>query len=96
MSNEIHHIRFNKDALTLELRFEKDEYNVANIRCKLLRDGNVLNESASIPVRSLFNMAYLTDVSLRLYAIKTEQELLRMVKFNNGKGKQRGKKDKAK
>lgn len=85
MSNEVHNIVFGN--LVLEMRFEGDNYETASVKFKLkAKDGRpTLDESAAIPVKCLFHMAYLIDVSVRRDAIMIEQELLRMQEINKEK-----------
>jgi len=97
VSNETHIVPFNKNKLTLELRFEGDDYETASVKIQLKATGrgSPIEDSAAIPVKSLFAAGYLIDVSLRRNALMVEQEVLRIEEANKVKGDTNGKKDQA-
>lgn len=88
MSNEVHNIRFGN--IILEMIFEGHDYETASVKFKLdAKDGRpTLSESPVIPVRCVFDIAYLIEVSVRLNAVRTEQELLRIKEKKSGKENQ--------
>jgi hypothetical protein len=82
MSNEIHVVRFNEDRLHLEMKFDGDEYENASVKISLkANDGRMpLEEDVTVPVKTLFAMGYLINMSVRRTAYQYEIEVMEMQK----------------
>jgi hypothetical protein len=87
MSNEIHCVTFNNGDMRLDTVYSEDDFRVASVRFKLVsKMYGVLQESSSIPVRMLFELAALAEVSIQERTQRLENELVRMKKeMENGK-----------
>lgn len=93
MSNEeIHYIEFGN--LILEMRFEGNDYETASVKFKLYtKDGRpTLEESPAIPVKCLFHMAYLIEMSIIKNVTMMKQEVRSMEELY--KEKENGKENK--
>jgi hypothetical protein len=103
MSDEIHYIQFSKRTLTLKMIFVGDDYHTASVQFTLeAKDGRpTLNESVTIPVETLFDMAFLIGMSVRRQALLYETEVQEMADrieqkkhpFESIGGQKDGKKD---
>lgn len=79
MSNEVHHISFNDKKLRLDICFTEDNFEVASMRIRLVsREYGILQESASIPVKALFDMVSLIEVSIIERTQKLQNDIARM------------------
>jgi len=98
MSDYIVTQHYNRNSIVLRMDLVGEDYETGSIKFKLeAMDGRpTLCESPFIPVKCLFDMAYLIETSLRLNGLRMEQEIVKIAKFNNRKEKRYGKKDKAK
>lgn len=86
MSNCIDVVTFNKDRIRLEMKFDGDDYETANVKFRLIGygdNGKILHgqieESVSIPVRMIFDMSYLLGMCVRRTAAQYEKEVQEMI-----------------
>jgi hypothetical protein len=87
MSNETHWVSFNDRKLCLEIVYSGDNFDVADVLFKLVSNRyGVLQESGRIPVKALFEIVSLIEVSIKERTQRLENELIRMKKERqNGK-----------
>jgi len=87
MSNETHWVTFNDGKLRLEIVYSEDNFEVADVLFKLVSNRyGVLQESGRIPVKALFEIVSLIEVSIKERTQRLENELIRMKKERqNGK-----------
>lgn len=79
MSDEIFCIRFNGGVLRLDVLFNEDDYEKASVRFKLVGPNGLLEESGSIPVRTLFDISFLIGMCIRRTAAQYEKEVQEMM-----------------
>lgn len=93
MSNEIHCIEFNQGMTRLDIAFSGDDFETAEVKGKLVsKKYGVLQESSAIPMRLLFEVVDLINISIRERTCRLERAIQTLIE-NQQKEMHNGKKD---
>lgn len=83
MSDCVHYITFDKNTIRLEERFIGDDFQKATVQFTLKDSiGRVIGECFPIPVRSLFDITQLIDISIKERIVRVEQTLVSLQQLN--------------